>query len=100
MRSPDQRFCKSRLTRCGEFDNRIYMQGVVVEVKRNHCQTEDAYLCGFTRIELMAVLGALGLLTMVLLPGWAATGRKAGILECKNNLRQVAVAMDQYTKGL
>lgn len=53
---------------------------------------------GFTRTDLLAIVGVLMVLGLVMVPGWAATGRKAGMLECKNNLRQVAVAMDQYTK--
>lgn len=52
----------------------------------------------FTLPELLTILGVIGLLALVWLPARATMGHKAGILECKNNLRQVGWAIDMYTR--
>ena len=48
--------------------------------------------CGFTRLELLALLGALGLLTTVVLPALAGTRRGSDRAACVNNLRQIGRA--------
>jgi type II secretory pathway pseudopilin PulG len=52
----------------------------------------------FTLPELLTIIGVIVLLVLVWLPAHANMGRKAGILECKNNLRQVGMAIDMYTR--
>ena len=54
--------------------------------------------CAFTLTELLVVIVMTVLLTGVLWSARANTGRKAGLVECKNNLRKVGVAIDQYSR--
>ena len=53
---------------------------------------------GFTLPDLLVVIGVIALLGLLWLPAHGALGRKAGLLECKNNLRQVGWAIDMYTR--
>jgi type II secretory pathway pseudopilin PulG len=52
----------------------------------------------FTLPELLVIIGVIALLALVWLPAHASLGRKAGLLECKNNLRQAGWAIDMYTR--
>ena len=52
----------------------------------------------FTLPELLTIIGVVVVLALVWLPAHANMGHKTGILECKNNLRQVGWAMDMYTR--
>lgn len=52
----------------------------------------------FTLPELLAIVGVIVFLALVWLPANGALGRKAGLLECKNNLRQAGWAIDMYTR--
>jgi hypothetical protein len=71
----------------------VLPDGIESDCSKAHCR-ESA----FTRADLLAVIGTVMVLGSVLLSSSAATQRKAGLLECKNNLRQVGVAIDQYAK--
>ena len=53
---------------------------------------------GFTLPDLLVIIGVVALLVLLWLPAHGALGRKAGVLECKNNLRQVGWAIDMYTR--
>ncbi len=52
----------------------------------------------FTLPELLTIVGVVALLALWWLPAHATLGRKAGLLECKNNLRQAGWAIDMYTR--
>lgn len=47
---------------------------------------------GFTRLELMTIVGVIVLSGLVVLPGVANTRTRYARLECLNNLRQIGVA--------
>jgi len=64
------------------------------ESSGNSSQSEAA----FALPDLLAIIAVLALLALVLLPAHASLGRKAGILECKNNLRQAGWAIDMYSR--
>ncbi len=51
----------------------------------------------FTLIELVAIIAVVFVLIGVLIPAFGGVRRKAGVLECKDNLRQVGVALNSYT---
>jgi hypothetical protein len=51
---------------------------------------------GFTRLELLACLGACALLIAVILPALANSTSRSDRVVCLNNLRQIGVAYAQY----
>ncbi|MFO0427955.1 MAG: DUF1559 domain-containing protein [Planctomyces sp.] len=51
---------------------------------------------GFTVIELLVVTALIGLLIAILLPGIHAARESARTVQCRNNLRQIGIALQNY----
>ena len=52
--------------------------------------------CGFTLVELLAVIGIISVLMALLLSAMAAVRREARVTECQNNIRQLAHGLGLY----
>lgn len=57
----------------------------------------DRRRAGFTLIEMLVVVGIIGLLMALLLPALGRAQAKAREVECQNNLKQLALGFQAYT---
>src|SRR4029079_15616927 len=86
-------YCLPRGARCIDFLLSLLSKGAAMSISQQHRRRRKS---GFTLIELVVVIAIIAVLISLLLPAVQQARAAARRTQCRNNLKQIGLALHKY----